>query len=213
MLRLIKAVVLPAALIAMPVEAKVPSQKMLCSTAPVKKKVQDFYAKTRPGVPLSVASRSLAVPESQVASGLAKGQFIAVSGSQVRDAWKTIDDWGAQARVKLVFADGGHSFAFPSLVPLTQPDDASDEFLDVYADEGRGIHSHIKVPEVGAVVAVDMPTKSPQHRTRAIGLYGHNGKLIVAVYASLNLEEPDEKAVSGFAKSWAAFSAMPQMCG
>jgi putative heme iron utilization protein len=148
-----------------------------------------------------------------VASGLAKGQFIAVSGSQVRDAWKTIDEWGAQTRVKLVFADGGHSFAFPSLVPVIQPDDAADEFLDVYADDGRGIHSHIKVPEVGMVVAVDMPTKSPEHRTRAIGLYGHNGKLIVAVYASLNVEEPDDKAVAGFAKSWAAFSTMPQICG
>jgi putative heme iron utilization protein len=207
------AIILAYLTAASPVIATPVSGVAICASDTSAAAAQNFYANTRPGVPLSVASRALAIPESQIATGLAQGQSVAVAGEHVRHIWRSIDNWGAETPVKLVFADRGHSFAFPSLVPITQPNDEDDDFLDVYADGGRGVHAHVRAPEVAMVAAFDMPTRSPEKRTRGIGLYGDDGRLIMAIYASLNLEEADVRAVVGFAATWELMRTLPRHCG
>ncbi len=65
--------------------------------------------------------------------------------SVVREVWKSIDAWGEKTSVKLVLASGGqHTFAFPSLVPITQSQMRNADLLDVYADGGKsGVNTRI----------------------------------------------------------------------
>lgn len=202
--------------IALPVQAQSMGTILppACASAEQAASVREYYDNKRPGVPLAVASRFFKVSEFTIASALPDDQSLGTLGSaKVTDAvWSSIDAWGATTRVKLVLSpDSQHAFAFPSLVPITQ-DDSSDGYLDVYADEGRGVHSHIQLAKVAAIYATDIPSDKSGFRTRAISLFGHSGNLILGIYASLKNEEPDTKAVEGFSKTWDLIKSMPRLC-
>lgn len=186
----------------------------MCASPIDAQRVRTYYSKFRPGVPLPVPSRFLDVPEVIVASGLTPGQGVGVAGTPqlAKDIWKSIDAWGAKTAVKLVLTSGGkHGFAFPSLVPITQPDDGSG-MLDVYADGGKGVHAHIQTARVKAIFATDVPGKEPDKRTRAISYFGEDGELILGVYASIAPETADPQAIAGFERTWALISSMTQLC-
>lgn len=185
-----------------------------CATPEQARNVRGYYEKMRPGVPLPVASRYFNLPEAVVASALPDGTVVGTASTpEIADrVWKSIDAWGAATRVSLVFAPNGrNSFSVPSLVPITQ-NDSSDGYLDVYADGGKGIHSHIQIADIAAIYAHDMP-RGDGNRTRGVSFFGPTGDLIVAVYASINADPFDQKAVDGFTRTWALLKDMKRPCG
>lgn len=187
----------------------------VCATMEQASNIQVFYEKTRPGVPLTVASRFFNVPEFVIASGLpaSLSTGTAVTPDQVKTIWSSIDSWGAKTQVKLVVTPGSkHAFAFPSLVPITQKD-AKDGYIDVYADEGRGVHSHIQLDQVAAVYATELADAKPGFKTRAISFFGADGHLVIGVYASIKSDPFDDKAVAGFERTRALIASMPRICG
>lgn len=186
----------------------------VCATPEQAKNIRAYYEKLRPGVPLPVASRYFNVPEAIVASALPADAAVGTSVTpEVADrVWKSIEAWGAQTRVSLVFAPNGkHAFALPSLVPIDQ-DDSSDGYLDVYADGGKGVHSHIQIAGIAAIYAHDMPN-GDGNRTRGVSFFGPGGDLIVGVYASIKADPFDPKAVEGFAATWRLLKELKRPCG
>lgn len=186
-----------------------------CATTEQAGNIRAYYEKTRPGVPLTVASRFFNIPEFAIASGLPAALSVgtAVTPDQVKTIWSSIDAWGATTRVSLVVTPGSkHAFAFPSLVPVTQKD-AKDGYIDVYADEGRGVHSHIQLDQVAAVYATELADAKPGFKTRAISFFGPDGHLVIGVYASIKSDPFDDKAVVGFERTRALIASMPRICG
>jgi len=186
-----------------------------CATPTEAQRVRDYYQNLRPGVPLPVPSRFLDVPELVIASGLPERQSIGTPGSPevTKRIWRSIDEWGPNTSVKLVLTSGSkHAFAFPSLVPITQPDDKRG-MLDVYADEGRGVHAHIQLALVDTVYATDLPGREPGKRTRAVSFFAREGHLILSVYASIAADAThDPAAAAGFANTWKLIGSMPRVC-
>lgn len=185
-----------------------------CATPEQTRNIRAYYEKMRPGVPLAVASRYFNVAESVVASALPDD---AVVGTRVTpgiadQVWKSIESWGAQTDVSLVLAPNSkNAFAFPSKVPMDQ-DDSSDGYLDVYADDGKGVHSHIQIANIAAIYAHDMPNGDDKNRTRGVSFFGPTGDLIVAVYASIKADPFDPEAVQGFGRTWNLLKTMDKPC-
>lgn len=191
-----------------------PSPVPCASTAQIAT-VRDYFTNQRPGRPLPVPARAFNLPESIIASGLPVEESfgIAATPALIREIWKTIDAWGEQTSVKLVLTTGGqHTFAFPSLVPITQPQNANADLYDVYADGGKGVHTHISTPHVKAIYATDIPGKDAGQRTQAISFYNHDGSLALAVYAQIAGEKPDPAAIEGFKKTAAKIKSLPRVC-
>jgi len=186
-----------------------------CATAAQKTFVQDYYTTKRPGVPLAVASRYFEIPEETVASAVSADASygVAATPALVQKVWSSIDAWGAKTRVTLVFSPSSeHAFAIASLVPITQSDPAPG-YLDVYADEGKGVHSHIQLSRVSSIYATDLPTNKDGFRTRAISFFGPDGNLIIGVYASLKTDPFDAVAVEGFNATRTLLKTLPRLCG
>ncbi|PZU51254.1 MAG: hypothetical protein DI568_01250 [Sphingomonas sp.] len=191
-----------------------PGVQPACATTEQARNIRDYYSSMRPGVPLPVPSRYFNVTEFVVASALPPEQALGASATPeiVKQIWATIEGWGAATKVTLVLSPNSrHAFAFPSLVPTTQPNPKSG-YMDVYADDGRGVHSHIQLDQVAAIYATDVPAKNPASRTRGISFFGPNGDLVLGVYASINQDSFDAKAVEGFARSWSAIADLPRLC-
>lgn len=202
-----------AAIALIPVQAN--AHGGACATPEQKRNIRAYYDKTRPGVPLPVASRYFNLPEAVIASALPVEAAVgtAVTPEIADRVWKSIDAWGATTKVSLVLSPNSkNAFAFPSLVPITQ-DDSSDGYLDVYADGGKGVHSHIQIANIAAIYAHDMPNGDGKNRTRGISFFGPTGDLIIGVYASIKADPFDQKAVDGFARSWDLLKAMTPPCG
>ncbi|MFC3712976.1 ChuX/HutX family heme-like substrate-binding protein [Sphingoaurantiacus capsulatus] len=190
------------------------AQAAVCATPEQVKNIRGYYEKLRPGVPLPVPSRYFNVPESVIPSALPTDQAVgtAVMPEIADQVWKSIDAWGPRTQVSLVFAPNSkNSFAIPSLVPITQ-NDSSDGYLDVYADDGKGIHSHIQIADVAHIYAHDIPNGDNKNRTRGVSFYGQTGDLIMGVYASIKADPFDPKAVEGFGRTWNLLKAMKRPC-
>jgi putative heme iron utilization protein len=177
-------------------------------------KVSEFYEKRRPGVPLSVASRTLLLPELTVAASLPSSlaTVAAADSALTKRVWESIDTWGNNTLVKLVLSSSNqHTFAFPSKVPIRQPDDGSG-LMDVYADGGAGVHAHIKLDHVFAVAAVSLPGKTSDTRTEAVTFYNADGSLILGVYARIANQTFDRAALEGFARTQKLIQANASLC-
>ncbi len=199
---------------ALPLPAMAHTAGAVCATPEQTKNVRAYYDKMRPGVPLPVASRYFNLSESAVASALPDGMMVgtAANAALTDQLWKSIESWGAQTSVSLVFAPSGkHAFSFPSLVPMDQ-NDSSDGYLDVYADGGKGVHSHIQIAQISAIYAHDMPAGDGKNRTRGVSFYGPDGHLVIAVYASIKSDPVDPKAAAGFARTWDVLKALKRPC-
>lgn len=185
-----------------------------CAGPAIQKKVSDFYLGKGKGAPLVIAGRTLKLPEALVASALESDQHIGVlaSAERVKNIWTSIDQWGEETHVRLVFTMGGsHVFDFPSKVPMRQ-EDLDDGWLDIFADQGEGVHGHLWLEQIKTVHAINLPG-ADDTPTRAISFYAADGTLIIGVYASIS-KKPYDKAVDpGFEKTWALLKTLPKACG
>lgn len=167
-----------------------------------------------PGAPVAIGSRFLGMKEFTFASALPRDVSIGawITGDAVADLWKSIDAWGKDTMVRVVISpQSEHAFSLYGKVPTTQAV-ADPGYLDVYADEGRGIHSHIQLDKVAAVYATDLPAEDPTRRTRGINFYDRHGHNIIGIYASIMLYEPDPAAIAGFERTRALIEKMPRTC-
>ncbi|RYY29392.1 MAG: hypothetical protein EOP62_00700 [Sphingomonadales bacterium] len=186
----------------------------LCATPEQTKNIRNYYEKMRPGVPLPVPSRYFNVAEAIIPSALPDTEAVGTaSTAAIADqVWKSIESWGAQTSVSLVFAPNSkNSFSVTSLVPIDQ-NNSADGYLDVYADGGKGIHSHIQIANIAAIYAHDLPNGDGKNRTRGISFYGPTGDLIIGVYASIKADPFDPKAAEGFARTWDLLKGMKRPC-
>lgn len=185
-----------------------------CANAEVQQIIRGEYLVRWPGDPMPIAARELGLSDFTVTSALpaemASGALI--DSQQLTTVWESINEWGADTDVELVFSPSSeHAFVLKSKVPMIM-DDPDPGYLDVYADEGRGVHSHIQMSKIVAVYVSTMPTESPDHFTRAIEFYDDSGVSIIGVYASIKTNDYDPKAVSGFEKTRNLIESWPSIC-
>ena len=193
-------------------ELKGGDQLKPCASNTDAKRIAKYFA-GRPGAPTPKLSRDLGIPELHVVTGLPKESRVSVKSTPelVREIWSSIDAWGEQTAVHLVFTMGGaHVFDFPSLVPVRQKD-INDGWLNVYANRGDGVHGHLWLDHITTVHAIDVPG-SDDTRTRGVLFFLPKGDLAIGVYASNATKEFDPKAVDGFERTWELLKAKPQIC-
>ncbi len=167
-----------------------------------------------PGAPVAIGSRFLGMKEFTFASALPSDVSIGawITGNAVAELWKSIDAWGKDTMVRVVISpQSEHAFSLYGKVPTTQSI-ADPGYLDVYADEGRGIHSHIQLDKIAAVYATDLPSDDPSRRTRGINFYDHLGHNVIGIYASIMRYDPDPAAIEGFNRTRAIIETMPRAC-
>jgi putative heme iron utilization protein len=185
----------------------------LCASADEAAQVRGFYEKVRPGAPLPIAGRALKIAESKVASGLPLSQSVGTLATRksFEQIWASMDTWGPETMIQFVVTNGGwHPFDFPSKMPITQSG-PKDAFYDVYADGGKGVHTHINPELLGLIYATH--TKQPDGAlTRSVNFYDKQGGLVFAIYASEPKKMVDENAVEGFVRTWAVIEKMPRAC-
>lgn len=184
----------------------------ICATKQTAQKIQNIYQKVA-GAPLAVVGRMSNEEEIYVATGLAKEnrRIIKASPKAVKKIWKSIDGWGKNTQVRLIFTMGGlHVLDFPSTVPIAQTD-LDDGWIDIFSDQGLGVRGHLWLDKIHSIVAINIPGKD-KIRTRAISFYGADGKLILGLYASITKKKFDQNAVNGFIKTWNAMSSMSLLC-
>lgn len=185
-----------------------------CATADDAKVIQNYYAKTRPGAPPPAVSRLYRMKEASVVSALDKAHAYGVRSNRVlfEEVWKSVDAWGADTRIGIVFTSGGmHAWNFPSKVPQTWPS-SSPIWYDMYADNGDGVHGHITPQEVDQIWTVQLPTKEADKFTRILGFYDKQGDLIVGLYVSEGVKPFDPKAVVGFERTRELLKSQPRIC-
>ena len=185
-----------------------------CASADDAKVIQHYYAKTRPGGPPPAAARLFRMPEATVASALAQDHAYGVRSNRLffEEVWKSVDAWGADTKIGLVFTSGGmHAWNFPSTVPQTQGT-PSPMWYDMYADDGAGVHGHITPQEVDQIWALQLPTKEAGKFTRILAFYNQDGSLIVGLYVSEGTKDFDPKAVAGFERTRELLEARPRIC-
>lgn len=183
-----------------------------CATYEQAQKVQSTYA-TVTGAPLAVVSRIVNLPEVLVATGVPKENRLSIHASPdiSKKIWASIDGWGAQTNIRMVYTmGGGHVLDFPSKVPIAGPD-LDDGWIDIYADNGDGVHGHLWLERIASIHAIDIPG-ADDVRTRTISFYGPDGKLVLGLYASITTKKFDQSAVDGFAKTQTLIASMPQLC-
>lgn len=186
----------------------------LCASADDARVVQDYYANVRPGAPPPPVSRLFRMEEARVVSGLEAGQAYGVRSDRVffGQVWKSVDAWGKDTRIGLVFTSGGmHAWNFPSTVPQTQAS-TTPIWYDMYADDGAGVHGHITPQEVDQIWALQLPTREADKFTRILGFYGKDGHLIVGLYVSEGIKDFDPKAVAGFERTRELLRTRPRIC-
>lgn len=167
-----------------------------------------------PGDPVAIVGRDLKVPEMVAASGFGPEGAVGarITGNEAAQFWQSIDGWGADTKVWVVLSPASeHAFIVHGKVPVTQPN-PDPGYLDVYADKGDGIHSHIQLSKVAAVFATDIPTDDPAFRTRGINFYDQKGNNIVGIYASLKKYTPDPIAIAGFERTRELIRTLPRIC-
>lgn len=185
----------------------------LCASPEDVERVREAYEQM-PGEPMTIIAGHLKLPEVQVTTALPKENSIGTKTTpeMVKDIWTSIDQWGADTEVRLMFTMGGqHAYHFPSLVPMRQ-EDLDDGWLDIYADKGDGVHGHLWLKTIRSVHAVDIPGPDNE-RLRAISFYTSDGNLAIGVYASRTHKKFFSKAaVEGFAKTWKLIASMSRAC-
>lgn len=170
----------------------------LCAGSEAKARIAEAVTARR-GAPPVIYARNLDLPEAMVMSGLpdrVKAYGVEATPERVKEIWASIDAWGEETFTHIVLTMGGdHVADFPSLVPITQPDDGSG-FIDIYADGGDGVHGHIFLDFVKAVYAAELA--GPDGVTRTVSFYNKDGGLIAGMYPSIAGKGFDQKAVDGF---------------
>lgn len=185
-----------------------------CANADDAKVVRNHYANIRPAAPPPAVGRLYRMKEATVVSAVEAEHAYGVRSNPMffEEVWKSIDAWGADTRIGLVFTSGGlHAWNFPSKVPQTWP--TTDLlFYDMYADGGNGVHGHITQYDVDQIWALQLPTKEAGKFTRILGFYNPQGDLIVGLYVSEGVKDFDPKAVAGFERTRELLKTQPRIC-
>lgn len=185
-----------------------------CASSDDAKVIRHYYAKTRPGAPPPAVARLFRMEETRVVSALEPAQAYGVRSNRLffDQVWKSVDDWGKDTRIGIVFTSGGmHVWNFPSSVPQTQST-STPIWYDMYADDGAGVHGHITPQEVDQIWALQLPTAEPDKFTRILGFYDREGRLIVGLYVSEGVKAFDPKAVAGFERTRELLKTQPRIC-
>ncbi|MFA5685204.1 MAG: ChuX/HutX family heme-like substrate-binding protein [Lysobacteraceae bacterium] len=185
-----------------------------CASADDAKVIQNYYANIRPGGPPPAAARLFRMKEATVASAFHPDHAYGVRSNRLffAEVWKSIDSWGKDTKIGLVFTSGGmHAWNFPSTVPQTQGS-SSPIWYDMYADDGAGVHGHITPQEVDQIWAMQLPTREADKFTRIVGFYDKQGDLIVGLYVSENTKPYDPRAVEGFERTRDLLKTHPRLC-
>lgn len=185
----------------------------VCADSFEKTLVREFYGVTRPGAVLPIPGRKLDLPESKVASALPPSQSLGTPGTSERfkKIWTSIDRWGANQNVGMVLTMGGwHAFNVPGHVPITQPNE-NDGFYDIYADDGDGVHGHIRPDLVDMIYAVKLPAPDGSF-VRAVTFYADDGSLIFGMYASEAFKPVSPELVKSFDNTWNLMELLPRAC-
>lgn len=185
-----------------------------CGSDDDRKVIQNYYSNVRPGSPPPAAGRLFRMPEATVVSSLHPDHAYGVRSNLLFffDVWKSIDTWGADTKIGVVFTSGGmHAWNFPSTVPQTQAS-TSPMWYDMYADDGAGVHGHITPQEVDQIWALQIPTVRPDRFTRILAFYDKEGDLIVGLYVSENVKDFDPAAVAGFERTRELLRTQPRIC-
>lgn len=185
-----------------------------CASADDAKVIQHYYSAVRPGGPPPAAARLFRMKEATVVSALKTEHAYGVRSDRrfFEEVWKSVDSWGADTRIGIVFTSGGmHAWNFPSTVP-TSRSTSTPIWYDMYADDGAGVHGHITPQEVDQIWVMQLPTVEPDKFTRVLGFYGQDGHLIVGLYVSENTKPYDPKAVEGFERTRELLKTRPRIC-
>ncbi len=185
-----------------------------CASADDAKVIQHYYAEVRPAAPPPAVGRLFRMEETRVVSALKPEYAYGVRSNRLffDEVWKSVDAWGADTRIGIVFTSGGmHVWNFPSKVPQTQST-STPIWYDMYADEGKGVHGHITPQEVDQIWALQLPTKEAGKFTRILGFYDKQGDLIVGLYVSEGVKDFDPKAVEGFERTRELLKKQPRLC-
>lgn len=185
-----------------------------CATPEDQAVVRHYYEHIRKAAPPPIPGRLYRMKEARVVSALPPSQAYGVRSSRTlfEEVWKSIDTWGAETRIGLVFTSGGtHAWNFPSKVPITQ-DSTSEIMYDMYADGGKGVHGHITQADVDSIWALQLPTAEPDKFTRILSFYDKAGDLIVGLYVSEGTKPFDARAVEGFERTRALLQTRPRLC-
>lgn len=183
-----------------------------CPSDKDSKRVIAMY-KELPGAPMPILARRLHLPEVQVTTSIPAANRISakVTPDQIKDIWTTIDAWGEKTQVRLIYTLGGnHVYNFPSYIPMRQ-EDLDDGWLDIYADNGKGVHGHLWLDPIHSVHAVDIEDSDGEH-TRSISFYTEDGNLAIGVYSSVAGKDFDQAAVDGFISTRKFLSELPKIC-
>lgn len=188
-------------------------ESKFCATDAQKAQAYEFVTKTRPGKPLAVGARALNIIEGTFASGLV-GSDLTVgtlgTAEKFREIWASVEKWGAKTKVGIYWsANNKHTFSFPSYVPMSLPDDGSG-MQDIYADDGKGIHSHVVRDDVKGIFATRLIIG--EHATRTVTFYDSTGDLIWGIIASEANGKGEKAAIDGFEETWKLIASMPQIC-
>lgn len=177
--------------------------------------VETFYRETRPGAVLPITGRKLGMKEMQVAAALASHEriLLAPDFEALSAILGSLRDWGADTNVRLVVSSKGwHPFDFPSKVPMLQNTPSVEaQFFDVFTADERTVRMHIDQTDLALLALFRLPGKSGE-MTRGIALYSHSGDLVMSIYASQAGKPFDQRAVNGFAATWARAQDLPKLC-
>lgn len=208
-------ILLTGLLLALPcLPAAAASAKAQCATADDARVVQHYYSEVRRGGPPPAAARLFRMPEATLVSALDPAHAYGVRSNRrfFEEVWKSVDGWGKDTRIGLVFTSGGmHAWNFPSTVPQTQAS-SSPIWYDMYADDGAGVHGHITPQEVEQIWALQLPTAEPDRFTRILAFYGEDGHLIVGLYVSEGTKDFDPAAIAGFERTRELLMTQPRIC-
>ncbi|MFT3763004.1 MAG: ChuX/HutX family heme-like substrate-binding protein [Pseudoxanthomonas sp.] len=185
-----------------------------CASSDDAKVIRHYYDEVRPAAPPPAVGRLFRMKETRVVSALKPEHAYGVRSNRLffEDVWKSVDAWGADTKIGIVFTSGGmHVWNFPSKVPQTQST-STPIWYDMYADEGAGVHGHITPQEVDQIWALQLPTKEAGKFTRILGFYDKQGDLIVGLYVSEGVKDFDPKAVAGFERTRELLKRQPRLC-
>lgn len=185
----------------------------ICADNRLAKEVGEFVS-SQNGASLFDSASHLKVTEPEIASALARdGAANIAIGSRARffKTWYSIDTWGAETAAYYALSnDGIHEFLIPTLVPISAPI-TSDGFLNMYAENGDGVHAHVDPDDIAFIVAAATPGPGATPN-RYIGFYNSTGDLALGIYASIAGKAADPDAVTGFEQTRGLIASMPQAC-